>query len=114
MKLVLGLSSLICGCLSLLVGIASAQKPAQQKPTDVEIAAHVYEPVKLPVTDARIGQLKLPDRYILPGNAVFPEGIAYQPRTGDFFVSSTTDGTIFRGNLRDKLARVFLAERLET
>lgn len=35
-----------------------------------------------------------PDSYILPGNAVFPEGIAYQPRTGDFFVSSTTDGTM--------------------
>lgn len=49
-----------------------------------------------------------PDSYILPGNAVFPEGIAYQPRTGDFFVSSTTDGTIFQGNVREQLARVFL------
>lgn len=53
-------------------------------------------------------QVAYPDRYILPGKAVFPEGIAYQPRTGDFFVSSTTDGTIFRGNVREKLARVFL------
>jgi sugar lactone lactonase YvrE len=37
-------------------------------------------------------------RYVLPGEAVYPEGIAYQEETGDFFVSSTTDGTIFRGN----------------
>jgi sugar lactone lactonase YvrE len=36
--------------------------------------------------------------YTLPGDRVFPEGIAYQPSTGNFFVSSTTDGTIFRGN----------------
>lgn len=48
------------------------------------------------------------DRYILPGDAVFPEGIAYQPTTGDFFVSSTTDGTIFRGNVRKESASVFL------
>ena len=47
-------------------------------------------------------------RYILPGDAVFPEGIAYQPTTGDFFVSSTTDGTIFRGNVQEETASVFL------
>src|SRR6266545_828761 len=49
-----------------------------------------------------------PTRYILPGDAVFPEGIAFQPSTNDFFVSSTTDGTIFRGDIRKKSAKVFL------
>lgn len=49
-----------------------------------------------------------PTSYILPGDAVFPEGIAYQPKTGDFFVSSTTDGAIFRGNIREAQASVFL------
>ena len=49
-----------------------------------------------------------PTRYILPGDVVFPEGIAFQPSTNDFFVSSTTDGTIFRGDIRKKSARVFL------
>ena len=39
----------------------------------------------------------LPDQYILPGNAVFPEGVAYDQRSSSVFVSSTTDGTIFRG-----------------
>jgi len=47
-------------------------------------------------------------RYILPGNAVFPEGIAYQPSSGAYFVSSTTDGSILRGTLRDSAATVFL------
>ena len=47
-------------------------------------------------------------RYILPGNAVFPEGVAYQPSAGAYFVGSTTDGTIFRGMLREPAARVFL------
>ncbi len=46
--------------------------------------------------------------YTLPGTAVFPEGIAFQRSTGDFFVSSTTDGTILRGNVRDSAADVFL------
>lgn len=45
---------------------------------------------------------------MLPGDRVFPEGIAYQQLTGDFFVSSTTDGTIFRGNVRNPQAEVFL------
>lgn len=46
--------------------------------------------------------------YVLPGDQVFPEGIAYQPETGDFYVSSTTDGTIFRGYDRDRTASIFL------
>ena len=39
-----------------------------------------------------------PDVYEIPGDAVFPEGIALDPRGKGFFVSSTTDGTIFRGD----------------
>jgi sugar lactone lactonase YvrE len=46
--------------------------------------------------------------HVLPGDAVFPEGIAFQPSTDDFFVSSTTDGTIFRGDIHKKNAKVFL------
>jgi Cu-Zn family superoxide dismutase len=39
-----------------------------------------------------------PDQYVLPGDQVFPEGIAVDGRT--FYVGSTTDGTIFRGDVR--------------
>ena len=51
----------------------------------------------------------LPDQYILPGNAVFPEGIAYDQRSGSVFVSSTTDGTIFRGDVTSETLTQFLA-----
>ena len=50
-----------------------------------------------------------PDSYILPGPAVFPEGVAFDQQTGFFYVSSTTDGTIFRGTLDEPQAEVFLA-----
>jgi sugar lactone lactonase YvrE len=40
-----------------------------------------------------------PSVYTLPGEAAFPEGIALDPRGTSFFVSSTTDGTIFKGRL---------------
>lgn len=39
-----------------------------------------------------------PSAYTIPGDKVFPEGIARKGST--FFVGSTTDGTIFRGSLR--------------
>lgn len=46
--------------------------------------------------------------YALPGDAVFPEGITYQPTTGDFFVNSIVSGTVFRGNIADDTVEVFL------
>jgi sugar lactone lactonase YvrE len=49
-----------------------------------------------------------PDAYVIPGDAVFPEGVAFQPQTGNFYVSSTTDGTIFRGHVKEDAAEPFL------
>jgi sugar lactone lactonase YvrE len=49
-----------------------------------------------------------PTHYILPGDAVFPEGVAFQQSTGNFYVSSAADGTIFRGRISDEKAKVFL------
>src|SRR5688572_17332202 len=49
-----------------------------------------------------------PSEYILPGETVFPEGVAFDQRTGFFYVSSTTDGTIFRGELSEEMTSVFL------
>jgi DNA-binding beta-propeller fold protein YncE len=49
-----------------------------------------------------------PTRYVLPGTTVFPEGIAFEQSTGYFYVSSTTDGTVFRGNLDEEMTEVFL------
>ena len=39
--------------------------------------------------------------YGLPGNEVYPEGIVYQQSGGNFFVGSTSDGKIFRSNVRE-------------
>jgi sugar lactone lactonase YvrE len=46
-----------------------------------------------------------PDVYEIPGDAVFPEGIALDGKS--FFVSSTIDGTIFKGNVRRTALRPF-------
>jgi Cu-Zn family superoxide dismutase len=46
--------------------------------------------------------------YPLEGGEVFPEGIAYQEDTGDFFVSSTTDGAIYQGNVAVDTTGFFL------
>jgi Cu-Zn family superoxide dismutase len=74
-------STMVCVLLLLagFGGVASASRPAQTTP----------------------------DQYTLPGNAVYPEGIAYDRETRSFYVGSTTDGTIFRGNLNNPTAEVF-------
>ncbi len=41
-----------------------------------------------------------PSVYTLPGEAVYPEGVGREPGGTRFFVSSTTDGTILRGDVR--------------
>jgi sugar lactone lactonase YvrE len=40
-------------------------------------------------------------RYTIPGDKVFPEGVAYDRRTGNFYVGSFADGTIYRGNIKE-------------
>ena len=44
--------------------------------------------------------------YTLPGSNVFPEGIATKGNV--FYVTSTTDGTVFRGTTKQPAAEVFL------
>jgi sugar lactone lactonase YvrE len=50
-----------------------------------------------------------PDVYEISGDAVFPEGIALDRRGKSFFVSSTTDGTIFKGNVKRTALTPFAA-----
>lgn len=47
--------------------------------------------------------------YALPGDQVFPEGIAYDPVSNSFFTGSTSDGTVFRGDFADGQVTVFSA-----
>lgn len=51
--------------------------------------------------------------YTLPGDRVFPEGVAYRAGSQNFYVGSTTDGTIFKGTLGKKDTEVLLAPSTE-
>ncbi|MFD3509140.1 SMP-30/gluconolactonase/LRE family protein [Nocardia sp. NPDC058666] len=46
--------------------------------------------------------------YELPGNAVYPEGIALDARNGDTYVGSFADGAVYRAAAGDSRAEVFL------
>jgi sugar lactone lactonase YvrE len=50
----------------------------------------------------------LPSQYTIPGDGVFPEGVSLRPGTDQFFVSSTGNGTIYRGTLGKPRLKVFL------
>jgi len=48
------------------------------------------------------------DAIVVPGDRVFPEGVAVDARTGRVFVGSTTDGTVFAGDPPRTPLRPFL------
>jgi sugar lactone lactonase YvrE len=56
----------------------------------------------------RLGGRRDPGPLLLPGDQVFPEGVTLRPGTDQFFVTSTHDGTIFRGRLGRARTTVFL------
>jgi Cu-Zn family superoxide dismutase len=47
-------------------------------------------------------------RYTLPGDNVFPEGIAADAATGDLYVGSTSSGSVYRGNPSSPDLEVFM------
>jgi DNA-binding beta-propeller fold protein YncE len=49
-----------------------------------------------------------PDLYLLPQEALYPEGIAAENKSGTFYVSSVADGSIYRGNVRNEQAELYL------
>jgi sugar lactone lactonase YvrE len=51
------------------------------------------------------GSTPRPSEYVLPGDNVFPEGIDYWGRTGQFFVTSTGDGSVLRGEIDEATAQ---------
>jgi Cu-Zn family superoxide dismutase len=66
-------------------------------PTIAPTATVVPTPTAVPVaaaTPTAGGRV-----FALPGAQIFPEGIAYQETTGDFFVGSSIDGELFPGNI---------------
>ena len=61
-----------------------------------------------PATAADTRSDRLPGRYTLPGDKVFPEGVATHPKAPYYYAGSFADGTIYRGDLRRERATVFL------
>jgi sugar lactone lactonase YvrE len=49
------------------------------------------------------------ERYTLPGDTLFPEGIAYNARTGTFYTGSTTSGDIYGVNVQTGNVSLFAA-----
>ncbi|MER6009609.1 SMP-30/gluconolactonase/LRE family protein [Streptomyces bluensis] len=49
----------------------------------------------------------LPEHYVLPGDRAFPTGMAYDPRSGHFYVGSAENGTFYRGHVRKPTVRVW-------
>ncbi|QFG26842.1 superoxide dismutase [Actinomadura sp. WMMB 499] len=58
--------------------------------------------------DDRRHRVRVSTAYELPGDRVYPEGIAADPRTGVLYAGSFADGTIYRMSGRDRAAEVFL------
>ncbi|NGO72635.1 SMP-30/gluconolactonase/LRE family protein, partial [Streptomyces boncukensis] len=52
-----------------------------------------------PAADASADDSAIPDAYVLPGDRAFPSGHAYDPRTGQLYVGSAADGTLYRGQV---------------
>jgi sugar lactone lactonase YvrE len=50
----------------------------------------------------------LPSRYVLPTNDLFPEGIDFWPKTGQFFVTGAGNGAIVRGQIGESTASLLV------
>lgn len=56
----------------------------------------------------------LPEAYPLPGEAVFPEGIALDGDAGTFYVGATNGGTLYRADVASGEVEVFAEETQPT
>ena len=76
--------------------------------TAVIVAALLALVVLIGFGSARAQADPRPDLYLLPQEALYPEGIAAENKSGTFYVSSVADGSIYRGNVRNEQAELFL------
>ena len=91
------LARLAAVAVTLLAAAGCTESPTPLQPAAAPLAAKGGNPASRP------------DSYILPGAAVFPEGVAFDQRTGTVYVSSTTNGTIFSGDVKSEVLTPFLA-----
>ena len=60
------------------------------------------------VAGVAVAKGQAPTSYALVGAEVFPEGVAFDARSGNFYVSSTHDGSVQRGNLKRPVTAPFI------
>src|SRR5215213_1323552 len=87
--------------LVLLLAVSSTRTRAAAQSTPAPTPAQPAFPAATPTTGG--GRV-----FALAGGGGFPEGIAYDEATGDFYVGSTIDGTIYRGNVETGKVEVFV------
>ncbi|WP_067887417.1 SMP-30/gluconolactonase/LRE family protein [Actinomadura chibensis] len=59
------------------------------------------------------GHVRISTAFELPGDRVYPEGIATDPYTGDFYVGTYEGGTIFKASPGQRVATEFLPPRID-
>ncbi|WP_205717684.1 SMP-30/gluconolactonase/LRE family protein [Actinomadura soli] len=65
-------------------------------------------PVAGAAVHATASRARVSAAYVLPGDRVYPEGIAADPRTGAMYAGSFQDGTVYRMTPGRRVAEVFL------
>jgi sugar lactone lactonase YvrE len=89
-----------------LIPIAAQTPPATASPAAAQAPDLAETPAgATPISGGRL--------FVIPGERVFPEGIAYQEETREFFVGSLTDGAIYRGDLDTGDVAVFIPGRTD-
>ncbi|MEU9126051.1 SMP-30/gluconolactonase/LRE family protein [Streptomyces sp. NPDC048506] len=76
----------------------------------VPLAAHAQAgaPDPHPATAQHTPHARVVPAYDLPGDRVYPEGIAADPRSGDLYVGSYTTGAVYKATPGHRAAKVFL------
>ena len=70
-----------------------------EAPTEEPTAEPTPEPVILGPVDDNAANIGTGRQFSMPGDNVYPEGVSYDPSTGNFYVGATADGTLFVGNV---------------
>lgn len=68
-------------------------------PTEVPTVEPTPEPAVTGPVDDNAANIGTGRQFTMAGDAVYPEGVSYDPTTGNFYVSATGDGTLFVGNV---------------
>lgn len=91
--------------LLILLSVSSTLTWAAAQTTPAPAASPAAAQQALPAATPTAGGGRV---FALPAGGGFPEGVAYDEATGDFYVGSTIDGTIYRGNITSGQVETFL------